>query len=123
MANLWHWLIANWGPLGIGTGIGVFFSAAFSLFKWKYPSGAEWSRAKQEQKVRDLDAKVLQSLASNKMPRSSRGMTGAGLPISRPAEIAAYLEVDRDAVEESLSRLEMRNRAATDHGDWWPLPD
>jgi hypothetical protein len=123
MTQIWHWLITNWGPLGIGAGIGAFLTAAFNLFKWKYPSGTEWNRAKQEKKDRDLDSKVLQTLIDYKLPRSSRGMTGAGMPLTRSAEISAYLEVDRDAVEDSLSRLEMRRRVKSDGGYWFPIPD
>jgi hypothetical protein len=50
-------------------------------------------------------------------------MTGAGMPLNRISEIAAYLEEDRDDVEESLSRLELRRRIRSDREYWFLMPD
>jgi hypothetical protein len=123
MTNVWNWIVVNWGPLGIGTGIGAALTGIFNLLKWKYPSGTEWKRARLDLKNKALDARIIQALYEHGNWRSSRGMTGAGMPLTRISELAIHLNVDRDAVEESLSRLEVRRRVGTSHGDWFPIPD
>jgi hypothetical protein len=70
-----------------------------------------------------LDTRVLQSFFDPEMPRTSGGMTGSGMPLSRISEIAAYLKEDRDSVADSLMRLEMRGRVNSDKRSWFPIPD
>ena len=123
MTRFWHWVANNWGPLGIGTFFGAVCTTAFNLFKWKWPSGADWKRGKQEKKNKDLDARILELLMDLKMPRRSAGMTGAGMPLTGVADIIEYTGIERDAVEDSLARLEARRRVSTDKGVWFPIPD
>lgn len=123
MTNLWRWISVNWGPLGIGTCIGYVLGVVSNVLKWRWPSWEDFKQERQGKRNRNLDAKVLQSLTDLKMPRSSGGMTGAGMPLNRISEIAAYLEEDRDDVEESLSRLELRRRIRSDREYWFLMPD
>jgi len=50
-------------------------------------------------------------------------MTGAGMPLTGVADIIEYTGIERDAVEDSLARLEARRRVSTDKGVWFPIPD
>jgi hypothetical protein len=123
MANLWHWVVTNWGPLGIGAGLGYCLGAVFNAFKWRYSTWTDWKQERQEKANKNLDVRVFQSLSDVELPRSSNGMTSAGKPLTRPSEIAAYLEADRDDVEDSLSRLELRRRVSSDRGWWFPISE
>jgi hypothetical protein len=123
MTNLWHWITLNWGTLGIGTGIGYCLGVVFNVFRWRYSSWADWKQERQEMQNKHLDTRVLQSFFDPEMPRTSGGMTGSGMPLSRISEIAAYLKEDRDSVADSLMRLEMRGRVNSDKRSWFPIPD
>ena len=98
MANFWHWVAVNWGPLGIGACIG----GVFSIFVWFKPNYKELKIERQEKAEKKLDAKVLRILGDNQIWKSAR--------------IAEVLSVDRENVIESLDRLEMRERVRSDSG-------
>jgi hypothetical protein len=118
--NQWSSFLAHWAiPLASW----VFGTFVGATFRWFYPSRKEWKAERAAKRDKKLDAKVLSSLTDLKMPRSSGGMTGAGMPINRISEIAAYLDENRDDIEESLSRLEMRRSAKSDSGNWFFVPD
>jgi hypothetical protein len=123
MGSFWHWITRNWGPLGIGTFIGAAATAAFGIFKWVYPSRVDLTAKRQRDRDERLDERVLAALSNPSMQRQSRGMTGAGFPLSRESEIAFHIREDRNAVHESLSRLNQRGRVAFNDGSWFPLPD
>jgi hypothetical protein len=123
MGSIWHWITKNWGPLGIGTCLGAVLTAASGVFKWIYPSRADLAAERQKDKDERLDERVLAALTDPSMERQSRGNTGAGFPLSRVSEIAAHIREDRNAVHESLLRLENRERVASGDGCWFPLPD
>jgi len=123
MGSFWHWITRNWGPLEIGTFIGAAATAAFGIFKWIYPSRADLTEKRQIDKDERLDERVLAALSDPSIQRQSRGTTGCGFPLSRVSEIAFHLQEDRNAICESLLRLDQRGRVASDDGFWFPLPD
>ena len=112
MANLWHWIALNWGPLGIGTCIG----GAFSLFVWFIPNRKEWKVERQEKAEKRLDSKVLNALADQSLWKGPRPMTGAGILAVRSAEIAQHLKMDNNLVADSLERLADQGRASNQGG-------
>jgi hypothetical protein len=119
MTSLWHWLSGNWtAPLN--SLVSATIGAIASRF---VPSRTESIAKRRKEAQRSLDEKVYRALLDVEVHRSSRGMTAAGMPLNRISEIAAYLEEDRDEVEESLTRLQMRRRVGTNRGDWFVIPD
>lgn len=123
MGSFWRWITKNWGPLGIGTFFGAALTAAFGIFKWIYPSRADLTEKRQRVRDERLDERVLEALCDPQMERQSRGTTGGGFPLSRVSEIALHLQEDRNAVYESLLRLDQRRRVSSNHDFWFPLPD
>ena len=122
LENLWHWLVVNWSPLGIGAVLGGCVGFGFNVFKWFVPSRADLMRGREEAKTKKIDASVFNSLLDPKLPRSSHGISGRGLPLTRASEIATHLEIELDAVEDSLMRLEDRGRVDKDYGLWFAIP-
>jgi hypothetical protein len=123
MGSFWHWITRNWGPLGIGTLVGAAATRAFEILKWVYPSRADFTAKRQITKDERLDEQVLAALCDPQVERQSRGTTGCGFPLSRVSEIAFHIQEDRNAVYESLSRLDQRGRVTSNNGFWFPLPD
>jgi hypothetical protein len=124
MGSFWHWIVKNWGPLGLGTILGASLTVAFGFFKWAYPSKADLGAERRRITLERLDERVLTALRDPSMHRQSRGMTGAGFPLSGEFEIAQHLYEDRNAVHDSLLRLEQRGRAkSSDDGSWFSLPN
>ena len=123
MTTIWHWITLNWGRFGIGAILIALMPLALKAFKWKYPSASAWTGETQGKKDRKFDARVLEALANRETPRRSRGQTGSGMPLTRVSELAAYLKADRNAVEDSLTRLGMRRRVSSSYGEWFPLSD
>jgi hypothetical protein len=123
MTTIWHWITLNWGRFGIGAILIALVPFALKVFKWKYPSASAWTGDMQEKEDRELDSRVLEALANRDTPRRSRGQTGSGMPLTRVLELAEYLKADRNAVEDSLTRLGMRRRVSSSYGEWFPLPD
>jgi hypothetical protein len=68
MGSLWHWITRNWGPLGIGTCIGVILTAASGIFKWIYPSKADLTAVRQRDRDEHIDEQVLSALTDPSMP-------------------------------------------------------
>ena len=95
MANIWHWLSTNWGPLGIGAGVGYCLGAVFNVFKWRYSSWADWKSERQERAPKKIDSKVLQIM---------RGFNDSCIRSS--SEIARAVSMKADDVADSLKRLE-----------------
>lgn len=121
--NLWNWLVANWSPLGLGAIIGGCIGFGFNVFKWFVPSRADLMRGRKESEEKEFDASVFGVLANPNVPRQWRGMTGAGMPVTLASEIAKYLGVDLDDVEDSLQRLQIRGRVSRgDMGLWNIVP-
>jgi hypothetical protein len=116
MGSFWHWITRNWGPLGIGT-------RAFEILKCVYPSRADFTAKRQTTKDERSDEQVLAALCDPQVERQSRGTTGCGFPLSRVSEIAFHIQEDRNAVYESLLRLDQRGRVTSNDGFWFPLPD
>jgi hypothetical protein len=107
MTSLWHWIALNWGALGIGT----CFGCAFTVFLWFFPNRKEWIAVRREKAERKLDSRVHEALGDRTIWKGSRGMSGAGFPAVRSDEIAEHLELDAEAVNESLERLRAKGRA------------
>jgi hypothetical protein len=120
--NLWHWLIVNWNPLGIGAILGGCIGFGFNVFKWFVPSRADLLRGKREDERKELDASVFGSLLDLDLPRSTGGMTGGGMPLTLASEIANYLKVELEDVEDSLVRLEDRRRVKRERQWWFVVP-
>jgi hypothetical protein len=123
MERLWHWIIANWRMLSLATLFGSLLAAAFGAFKWVYPSKAAVTAKRQVARREWLDERVLAALSDPSIRRQSNGRTEAGYPLSRVSEIAAHIQEDRDAVYESLSRMEQRGRVRSSEEFWFPLQD
>jgi hypothetical protein len=124
MGSLWHWIVRSWASLGIGSLFGAGVVKAFETFKWFYPSRADFRTERQKKKEELLDVRVLAALSDPNMERQSRGMSGAGFPLSRVSDIATHLQENRDDVFSSLSRLEQRKRVTSSRDKYWfPLPD
>jgi hypothetical protein len=97
--------------------------AATGVFKWMYPSRADLTAERQRDTDDRLDERVLAALTDPAVRRQSRGNTGAGFSLTRISEIAAHLQEDRNAVYESLLRLQYRGRVGSNNSEWFPLPD
>lgn len=63
-----------------------------------------------------VDSQIVRSLESWDLWRGPRGTTGGGDPLVRSAEIADALSLNRDAVEDSLKRLEATRRVRNSGG-------
>lgn len=120
--NLWHWLVVNWSPLGIGAILGGCVGFGFNVFKWFVPSRADLMRGKRETERKDFGGEVFGALLDEDLPRSSRGMTGRGMPLTLASEIANDLEVELENVEDSLRRLEDRGRVRKERQWWFVVP-
>jgi hypothetical protein len=120
--NLWHRLVVNWSPLGIGAILGGCAGFGFNVFKWFVPSRADQTRGKREAERKKFDDLVFGSLLESALPRSSGGMTGAGMPLTLASEIANYLRVELEDVEDSLMRLEDRGRVKKERQWWFVIP-
>jgi hypothetical protein len=123
MGSFWYWITTNWAPLGIGTFMVAAVTAAFGIFKWVSASRTDLTAKRQSDRDERLDERVLVALSNPSMQRQSRGMTGAGFPLSRESEIAFHMQENPNAVHASLSRLRQRGKAAYKDGSWFPLPD
>jgi|ERR1035437_8755338 hypothetical protein len=112
MTNLWHWIALNSGPLGIGT----CFGGAFTIFLWFFPNRKEWKVERQAKANLKTDSRVHEALGNRSIWKGSRGMSGAGFYAVRSDEIAEYLKLDPEAVNESLERLRTKGRANKEKG-------
>jgi hypothetical protein len=120
--NFWHWLVVNWSPLGIGAVLGGCVGFGFNVFKWFVPSRADLMRGRIEAERKELDDNVFGSLLDSDLRRSSRGMTGGGMPLTLASEIANHLRIDLEDVEDSLMRLEGRGRVKKQRQWWFVIP-
>jgi hypothetical protein len=111
MGNLWHSFILHWrvwALSGVAWLFGTFVGAAF---KWRYGSYKEWNAERKEKRERAVDSRVIQAMKN--------------FDLWKTAEMAKYLKLERDAVVESLERLEMRGRvkraagSLNDPAPWW----
>jgi hypothetical protein len=86
--------------------------------------GVAWLLARQKERKKEkratddraVDSQIVRSLESWDLWRGPRGTTGGGDPLVRSAEIADALSLNRDAVEDSLQRLEATRRVRNSGG-------
>lgn len=108
LVSVLRWFLDHWKNWGIPTVafVGSVVGAATWLrARWKEREEAR--RAKAESAV---DSRVIQALQNRNLWSSHRGFTGAGDLLVRSAELAEALELDCDAVTDSLKRLEAQGR-------------
>jgi hypothetical protein len=109
--NLFHWCTVHWKTITtisaiIVAVVSAVVGAGTHLNAWL----RDWRESRRHKGNEKLDSKVLEALQDPNLPRSSRGTTGGGDPLTRSAEIAKALSVDQEAVNDSLERLEARGR-------------
>ena len=111
-----------WALSGVAWLFGTFVGAAF---KWRYGSYKEWSAELKEKREQAVDSRVIQAMKNFDLWKGTRPLVGGGgIPV-KTAEMAKYLKLERDAVVESLERLEMRGRvkraagSLNDPAPWW----
>jgi hypothetical protein len=109
MDSIWQWVTGHLAQWAIPGGIGIFIGAAF---KWFYPSRKEWLEARQLNRNRKTDIRVLGAIADQSLWKGARGMTGAGIFAVRAAEIAQHLNLDLDHVADSLERLYLKGKVS-----------
>src|SRR2546425_5786522 len=104
--NLLRWCIDHWKSWGIPTMVG----SVVATGTWLLARRKEWNEARRAKAERAVDAQVIRTLQNRDLWDSRRGMTGAGDPLVRSAELAEALSLDCDTVIDSLERLEARGR-------------
>lgn len=119
MESIGNWFNGSWPALATSF-LSALVGGAISRF---IPTRKERLEEKQIKTEKRIDAIVFQALIDPKTPRQSKGMTGAGLPLTRPSEISIFLNFDQDTIRDSLRRLEMRRRVTSEQGYWFALPD
>jgi hypothetical protein len=111
LEKLFGWCVDHWKTItAVSVSIVAIVSTAVAggtrLHSWL----RGWQEAQRGKKNKELDSKVFQALQDPDLPRSSRGMTGAGDPLTRSADIAEALSLDQEDIVDSLGRLEARGR-------------
>lgn len=101
-----RWCIDHWKAWGIPTIV----TSVVGAGRWLLARRKDWNERRRAGTEREIDFKVLQALQNRALWDSRRGMTGAGDPLVRSAELAQSLSLDCDAVCDSLERLEARGR-------------
>jgi hypothetical protein len=119
MESIGNWFNSSWPALATSF-VSALVGGAISRF---IPTRKERTEERQIKTEKKIDARVFQVLIDPKIPRDSKGMTGAGLPLTRPSEISRLLNFDQDTIQDSLRRLEMRRRVTSDQGYWFALRD
>lgn len=103
--NLLHWFFDHWGSITAVVG------SVAAMVTWFLARRKEWKEKRRAKTDATVDSQVIHALQDRaKWGGSSRGMTGAGDPLVRSAEIAEAFSLDCDAVSDSLERLEARGR-------------
>lgn len=123
MSETLKWVVAHWASWAISGAFGFVGGLLGGTFKWFYPSRREWKEEQRERTANKVDSRVLEALTDPSVPRSSRGMAGAGAPLNRVSEIAAHLQLEYEDVHASLLRLQSRARASANGAVWVRLPD
>lgn len=109
-----RWCIDHWKAWGIPTIVTSIVGAG----TWLLARRKDWNDKRRANAERDLDSKVLQALQNRNLWDSRRGMTGAGDPLVRSAELAQSLSLDCDTVCDSLERLEARAECGMPAEPW-----
>jgi hypothetical protein len=101
-----RWCIDHWKAWGIPTIV----TSVVGAGTWLLARRKEWNETRRANAEKELDSKVFKALQNRDLWNSRRGMTGAGDPLVRSAELAQTLRLDCDTVNDSLERLEARGR-------------
>lgn len=101
-----RWCIDHWKAWGIP----AIVTSVVGAGTWLLARRKEWNETRRANAERDLDSQVLQALQNRGLWDTRRGMTGAGDPLVRSAELAQALSLDCETISDSLERLEARGR-------------
>ena len=126
MENSWNWIAAHWGTWVISGAFGFAGGMLGGTFKWFYPSRMDWSESRTRRAQAKIDSKVLTAISDYDLWKSSRPMTGAGIPAVRAEEIAEAISLDLDSVADGLERLGQRGLVRKSESSvppyWWHVP-
>jgi hypothetical protein len=110
--NLLRWCIDHWKSGGISTIV----AGGITAITWFLAHRKEWKQARRAKADSAVDFRVIQILQNRKLWVSPRGMTGAGDPLVRSAELAEALSLNPDAVNDSLERLKAQGKVRSADG-------
>lgn len=102
MTNLWHWIILHWN----GWGVNGVVAAIASASTWILARRKEWKDSRREKANAKIDAAVFAKI---------RPIGNYALCYDSEM-IATMLSIDRDAVADSLDRLESRGKVRREEG-------
>jgi|GEM_PF-5910529 len=108
MINIWS-LVSHLMAAGLGALIA-------GIFLWFFPNRKDWAEDRKARREAKIDTQVLRAISDFTLWKGPRGMTGAGIPAVRSAEIADVLRLDNDAVADSLERLYEQGKVRKEGG-------
>jgi hypothetical protein len=102
--DIWHWITDHWKSWGIYAVIlGASNSVTWILARRK--DWNEWKASRQAKADKKTDARVFEALDNNGLWPQNRPCVG-GYCLVWPQEMSDHLSIDKDAIFDSLERLQ-----------------
>jgi hypothetical protein len=113
--HIWQWIDDHWKTWGVyAILLGVSNFGTWILARRK--DWNEWKASRQAKADKKIDARVFEALENNALWPQNRPLV-VGYLVVWAHEIADHLSIDKDAIFESLERLQARGKVRKTDGN------